>query len=208
MTKYKKLSEIKPGDRIIGKNGKPVTVTDAYDPHIPEKTYEITLDNGSIIKASGNHLWYIETEIDKELHYLRVKEAKKTLKNLPKESIQLLLNVANSEDEVETSLIDMVYLVGGEKDNKIQNLTVRIAESLGHIAETNLSYSDLDTYEEIEIQKGFRTYDARQFCQQMLSLTGKRQYRKKWKVIIGKVVNTEQLLLLGENINIPTLVQK
>ena len=60
----KKISELVVGDKIIGSDGQPITVTEAYDEHIPERMYELEMVDGEVVKASGNHLWYCETETD------------------------------------------------------------------------------------------------------------------------------------------------
>ena len=202
---FKKLGEIKPGDVIIGSDNKEVTVIDAYDSHIPEKMYEIELNNGSFIKASGNHLWYVVTDLDYSLHRSRIKTAKKLLSKLTDVEKINLYNVATSETEVETSLIDMVHLISAQNNRPLTQVLVRVAESIGHIAETKMEYQDVSTGEMIEEQIDFRTYDARVFSQQILSLAGKKEHKNKWSIIKGRVVNTNQLTLLGEDIEIPLL---
>lgn len=70
-TEIKEFGDLKPGDRIVGSDGQPITVTDVYEKHIPEKMYEIEMEDGEIIQASGNHLWYCETnsdELGKEMY--------------------------------------------------------------------------------------------------------------------------------------------
>lgn len=72
-TKKVNFGDLKVGDKIMGSDG-PVTVTNVYDKHLPDKMYEIEMENGEVIRASGNHLWYCETEDD-----LANKEAYKQL---------------------------------------------------------------------------------------------------------------------------------
>jgi hypothetical protein len=73
-TKTIEFGDLKPGDRILGSRGEPVIVDQVYEKHIPERMYEVELDNGEVIKASGNHLWYCETDKDLERkdEYLRL----------------------------------------------------------------------------------------------------------------------------------------
>jgi hypothetical protein len=51
------MGDIKAGDRIFDENGNPCNVTYIYDVKIPEKCYELTFDDGTKIKASGEHKW-------------------------------------------------------------------------------------------------------------------------------------------------------
>lgn len=202
---FKEIGDIEIGDMIVGSDGEPTRVTAAYDVHVPEKMFEIELEDGSVIKASGNHLWYVETSVDKDLHKQRIRVGRKFLKNIDSEIITVLEDTAYSKDEIETSLIDMVTLLKAEDTPLLTQLIVRVAESIGHVAETNTSVQDMETGEQIDFKEGFRTYDARLFCQQLLVLTGQKKYVKKWDLICGRVVSTENLLFLGENISIPVL---
>lgn len=65
-TKIIEFGDLKPGDKIIGSDGEPVIVTEVYDKHLPKKMFELEMEDGKVIKASGNHLWYCETELDKK----------------------------------------------------------------------------------------------------------------------------------------------
>ena len=78
----KKFGDLKPGDVIVGKNGEPTTVVEVYDEHIPERMFEIEMDNGTTIKASGNHMWYVETDFDYVYHRERRSKGKKALQNI------------------------------------------------------------------------------------------------------------------------------
>lgn len=62
---YKLLRDIVDGDRIIGRNGKPVTVLKAHEIHYPERAYNITFKNGETICAGGEHLWTIRKQSNK-----------------------------------------------------------------------------------------------------------------------------------------------
>lgn len=63
-TKTIKFGDLKPGDKIIGSDGKPTLVTQVYDKHFPNKMFEIEMEDGEVVRASGNHLWYCETNSD------------------------------------------------------------------------------------------------------------------------------------------------
>lgn len=199
----KNFGDLEPGEFIVGSDGEPVMVTRVYDEHEPETMWEIELEDGRSIKASGNHLWYVETLHDYSLHAQRRKVGKKFFSELPKETLDLLLNLANSPDEVETSLIDVITLVQAVRDPLCVRAVERVAESIGHVAENSQVYEDMDTGEVVE-RTTVRTYDARRFAQQILSLSGDRKYKKKWPLISGKVITTLELLELDE-VDIPVL---
>ena len=70
-TKVVKFGDLKPGDKLVGSDGEITEVVKVYDKHIPEKMYEIEMEDGEVIQASGNHLWYCETnsdELGKEMY--------------------------------------------------------------------------------------------------------------------------------------------
>lgn len=196
----KNFGDLEPGDFVLGSDGQPVEVVRVYDEHIPETMWEIELDNGTVIKASGNHLWYCETKLDWELHSLRKKNAKKLLSNLPPKVIELLEETAEKEESVDTSLIDMVTLLRAADNPPLLAQIVRVAESIGHISENTTTLDALDSDEEFE--ETIRHYDARLFAKQLLALTGLRKYRKT-KIIIGSIMTTDQMMELSETVTIP-----
>lgn len=208
MSTLKRFGDLEPGDVILGADGQEVTVVKTYDEHTPEKMYEITMEDNTTIKASGNHLWYVETSIDYGTHRTRRKKARQLLKNLDPKKIQQLDNIANmgTEEEVETSLIDIITLLNAENNPDMFHLLVRIAESLGHISESNITLQDVIN-QETETYSTVPGYDAKQFAQQILSLTGIKKYKKKYPLIIGKVITTEELLNINSSINIPFVKQ-
>lgn len=56
-TGWKKLADIKDGDRVFDENGSPCTVTKAHDVQIPERAYRLLFSDGTEIRAGGEHLW-------------------------------------------------------------------------------------------------------------------------------------------------------
>jgi len=200
-----KFGDLQDGDIIRGANGEPLVVKKGYDTHIPETMYEIESDDGKTIKASGNHLWYIETSNDYSLHRQRRISGRKIVKELNEEAVKLLVETAESDDEIETSVADMIELIGSRKDSEVVNMIVRIAESLGHIAENSSEMSDIHTGEVIKSDN--RTYDAKLFAQQILSMMG-RKMQKRWPLIVGRVVTTEQLVNFYEDAELPVMRMK
>lgn len=206
----KRFGDLVEGDIILGPNGEHVPVVRAYDEHMPETMYEIETEDGSIIKASGNHLWYVETSFDYSYHRARKRENRRIFGKLNSEIIANLEGISSSEDEIETGLADMVALCEFDfNDRKAVAALERIASSIGHIAETSTKYEDFLTGEEqLSDLNPVRSYDAKLFTQQILSATGKRKYRKKFPLVIGRVVTTEEMVNLEDfDLEIPQFVE-
>lgn len=200
----KRFGDLVPGDVIRGADGREVKIVAAHDEHIPDTMYELELDTGATLKASGNHLWYIETEFDYSLHRKRRADGKRLFKNISQDGMELLIEQANYEDYTETALMDMVALADAVGNREATQALVRIAESMGHVAEDNQALEDLETGEILESVL-VRTYDAKIFSQQILSLTGKREYKKRWPLIVGRVVTTEDIVNFYSDSDIPLM---
>lgn len=54
----KRIGDLKPGDRVIGSDGKPTRVTAVYPQGVLD-IFELTFSDGSTIKCSGEHLWTV-----------------------------------------------------------------------------------------------------------------------------------------------------
>lgn len=207
----KKFGELKPGDVIIGSGGKETTVVEVYDDHLPKEMFELEDDNGNIVKVSGNHLFYVETSLDKELHNERKRQGKKLFKNVDKKVIESFVEAAEAiyEDydsyQVETTIRDMLNLASLSHNRDAQLAFIRIAESIGHISESNLVIDELDSEQKI-IDKVFM-YDLNLFSQQVLSLTGRKEFTKKYPLIVGRVVTAKKMseLLEDFDVYIPSL---
>lgn len=200
----KRFGDLKPGDVLRGSQGQPVTVVNAYDEHLPEKMWEIELEDGTLIKASGNHLWYCETILDWELLSERKRTAKRALKKvLTSKSLKLLEELAVKDEIVETALADMILLLRAASFPEILPVIVRVAEALGTIGEDTFLYEDMGG-ELPETSEMIRKYDARLFSQQLLKLTGKRTYRA-YDLVVGSIVTTNELVELMARVNVPTV---
>ncbi len=57
---YVKMGEIVYGDQVIGKNGKPTTVTGVF-PLGKVQCYKVTFSDGSSTEVSDEHLWNVQT---------------------------------------------------------------------------------------------------------------------------------------------------
>lgn len=197
----KRFEDLEPGDFVLGSDGNPVEVVATHDTHIPATMWEIELYEGTVIKVSGNHLWYCETRLDWELHSLRKKEAKKALKLVTPQALTLLEASSVKEEIVETSLIDIVTLLQAANNQILMNVITRAAESIGHIAENISTFDTLDGADELR-EEIVRMYDARLFAQQILALTGLRKYAKM-HVIVGSIMTTDAMMELSETIELP-----
>ena len=58
------MGDIKFGDKVIGKNGKPVTVRGVY-PQGKIQTYEISFKHGGKTRSCGEHLWNVMSSNDR-----------------------------------------------------------------------------------------------------------------------------------------------
>lgn len=58
-TGFSSLEHIKVGDKVFDRNGKPTTVTEKHHPN-DIAFYEVVFADGTIVRASGGHLWDIE----------------------------------------------------------------------------------------------------------------------------------------------------
>lgn len=198
----KAFKDLQPGDVIMGTDNKPVTVARAYDEHLPETMYRLEMDNGEVIEASGNHLWYVESSLDRSLHRSRVKDARKILKHTDASLWEELETLAAYPDHAEIALQDLLELFEAYKKADLRRLLVRVAESLGPVAEENTDVEDIFTGEAVKKAPPVRLYDARLFSQQLLALKDKR-WEKKWPIVRGQVMTTEQLSLIAATLHLP-----
>lgn len=201
MTKeLKTFGELEAGDMIRGTSG-PTTVTQVYKEHTPDSMYRIAFDNGKEIEASGNHLWYIETSLDRQLHKRRVKKFRKLFSPLSEELERELKSILALNTIAETALIDVIELMQSYESKEKINALIRIAESIGPVAEEDSEAQDLLTGDSIRTE-GIRLYDAKRFVQQIFALSSKA-WEKKWPIMVGKVVTTEYLATLALHVEIP-----
>lgn len=200
----KEFGELEAGNVILGHEGQPVTIKAAYEPHVPEKMYEIEVEDGTFIEASGNHLWYIEPDSDKFAHSARLQKAKKLLSVNKEWSVEALV-VATAEEPYEIGMEDLMEFFDFITDpNERYYFLLRIAESMGHIVEENTTYKDSFTGEETDSITE-KVYDARRFFQQALALTGVKKYKKSWPIIVGRVVTTDTIFHRYPDVDLPTL---
>ena len=202
MSTIKKFGELKEGDFITGSDGKPVEVVKVYDEHIPETMFSLEMDDGTVIDASGNHLWYVESELDLSLHRSRVKTARKLLSRVEPIVWEELEELASYPDHAEISLADLVELFSAHSNRALTSILVRVAESIGPVAEESAQIEDVYSGKTVRSVKAIRLYEARLFSQQLLALKDKK-WEKKWPIVRGQVMTTEQLSVYALTINLP-----
>lgn len=196
------MGDLRAGDYIPGVEGK-VMVSRVHEKHIPERMYRLTFDDKGVektIEASGNHLWYVETSVDRSLHRKRCREGKKIFRNLPDRIVIEMLKILEIDERTEIGLSDMVNLLEAHNNKPMIDHLVRIAESIGPVADETRQAEDLETGNIMKEQK-LRLYDGHQFVRQVMSFTD-RKYRKMYPIIVGRVVTTEEMLLIYETIEV------
>lgn len=185
------FGELKEGDELIGSGGR-TTIVKGYDPHIPESMYVLETESGIELKVSGNHLIYVVTANDRDLHRKRLADGKRLGGKLSTESIAVLQEVAESSENKFSFIADFEDFLE-PKSNELRAILVRIAESLGPVAESNLFVDDLGGREEPLFTAAIQNYDRRRFAQQLLSILNIGRSRKLWPPIVGTVMTVEML---------------
>lgn len=127
------FGDLAPGDRIVGPDGLPVEVTNVYEKHFPEAMYEIEMEDGEVVQASGNHMWYCETEIDHK--------EKDSYRELAEEFFaNQIIPLKLQEDEL-FPIMDIVQIFGD--DIKTTLFIEKACKSLGYSSFTpHLMYDD------------------------------------------------------------------
>ena len=60
------MGELKDGDKVFGLDGKPCNVVHAHDVMLNRKCFEVTFDNGEVIVADGEHLWFTQDRAERK----------------------------------------------------------------------------------------------------------------------------------------------
>lgn len=194
----KLIGDIEPGEYVLGSEG-PTEVTRAYAHHIPKSMYEIELEDGTKVRVSGNHLWYIETAQDLADHEQRIKRAEKAFSDLCPESWELLEELAKDDSKatMEIEIDDFSRCFLEREREGFMDSFIRVCESVGPVAENFYSGEDVLTGE-IEAIGMIKGYDGKRVAQQMLALASK-DYRKEFPLIKGRVVDTVTLEQLWDS---------
>jgi len=199
-TKTTTIGDLKPGDKIIGSEDEPIEVTDVYEKHFPKKMYEIEMEDGEVVQASGNHLWYSESEQD-----IKYKEEYLRLAKVYFENYAIPEKLREDEHY---SLNEMI-IIFDDKDKIDTKLFIEKAcRSLGHSSVTphlilndKLSIKKKEDYMEIEVSN-YSYNNLIDFLHKMK----KAVLENKGYFYFGEVRTTEEIFSLinnGTEINIP-----
>lgn len=195
-TEVTTFGELKPGDKIIGANGNPVEVTAAYDKYIPQRMYEIEMEDGEIVQASGNHMWYCETPLDEKDKEEYLQMARDYFENMefPKKL---------EEDEL-FPLEDMVLIFGD--DVKTMLFIEKACKSLGYSSYSpHLLYVDKLSEGNMERQEIIMNYSYNDFVD-FLAQMKETILEDKGYFFFGEVRTTDEIFYWiekGLDVNIP-----
>lgn len=122
-----RLGDLKIGDKLIGSNGKPITVTNIFDRGKLD-TYEVTFTDNTFIECDGEHLFNFQykTERDRYLdiwHTLSVLELKEKIEKENKScSIPIVKPVEfeHKDVEIDAWLLGVLIGDGGLTQNQIR----------------------------------------------------------------------------------------
>lgn len=195
-TELTTFGELKPGDKIIGADGKPVEVTAAYDKYTPERMYEIEMEDGETVQASGNHMWYCETQFDLQDKEEYLSMAKDFFEN--KEIPGKL-----EEDEL-FPLQDMVLIFGD--DVKTMLFIEKVCRSLGYSSYSpHLLYVDKLSEGNMAKQEIIMNYSYNDFIDFLHQMKEAVLENKRY-FFFGEVRTTDEIfswIQKGVDVNIP-----
>lgn len=198
---YKDIGDIVEDDILIDSEGETTTVTAAYDAHIPDKMFRLRFGNGETIEASGNHLWYTISGLDRQLHKQRIKEARiHLLPRLSDRKTSWLKRMSDVDKELSPG-VDLGFIAESldisQADSDLYNQVFRVLESIGPIAVRNEYYYDENSGSVKDAgSKAKKLYSLKLFCEQMLALVAEasgQKHRSPYELLKGKVRTTEDI---------------
>lgn len=186
-----RFGDLQEGDVLIGSQGR-TTVIQGFEEHMPESMYLIETDSGIELEVSGNHLFYVITASDRDLHKERLAQGKRLGKSISAESIRELESLAQGDDEGFGFIAEFENFILPNSD-ELRMALIRVGESLGPVAESNLFVDDLGGAEAPLFHGTIPNYNRRAFAQQLLSVFNIGKARKIWPTIVGTVMTAEEL---------------
>jgi replicative DNA helicase len=103
------MGEVKVGDQLIGADGRPTTVTHAFDVMEGRPCYEVEFSDGSVIVADAEHLWTTTTRASRRAGTLRREVA------WSPSAVERLRRVASEASEgAHVSVAELASTVGGD----------------------------------------------------------------------------------------------
>lgn len=189
---HKRMGDIEVGDVLLGPNGEETTVVATYDEHIPDRMYELEMENGEIIRCSGTHLWYTETTSDKK--------NKRKYKKLAKNWFKAHKEALPYQDEAEAYPIEVLVKKFGTTQEEQEFLHLACL-SLGPTYNTpHILVEDLTKVVAEENIYSYCVKDLSEFIEDMRSSV----IHKNGYFYFGQVRDTDEVFRITEEINIPT----
>lgn len=208
MPKIKTFETLEEGDLLEGDDRSPVEITKIHPRHVPDRMFELVLEDGRTVKAGGTHLWYVITDEDWLMLNQRKSSLRAGFKKLPEAMQDLLKVLASHEEHLESSFGDFLEILSIEHDSDFGRSIERVFESLGPIVEENHELRDLMTDEIVDVRT-VPVYDSTLVAQQILSFAKKDKWHRRVSPLVGSVVTSEQLFALASynDVEIPALDQ-
>jgi len=197
-----RFGDLKEGDVLIGSQGR-TEVVQGFDAHTPEAMYQLETDSGTVIEVSGNHLLYVVTSNDRDLHRMRLADGKKLGKALSRQSIEVLEDLAETDSSSHAMIAEFEDFLE-PKSEELTAIILRVAESIGPVSESQLYVDDLEGSEKPLFHGTIQNYSRQIFAQQLLSVLNIGRARKRWPTVVGTVMTAEMLAFYDpEDIYIP-----
>lgn len=200
----KRFGDLVVGDYVLSPAGEPVRVCAAYQEHTPARMFELEFEDGTVIRASGNHLWYVVADSDQQDYRRRCREARRVLRHqLDKNTIEALECMAATDLGRVISLDGMVQLLQDTPTPAVVSVVSRCAEAIGVCEEH--TYQGVGFEDGGPVGEGVRVpmYDEARFAQQILTLLGGKYRRVYGDPLPGRVLNTTQLAPIFDMVELP-----
>lgn len=196
---YKRMGDLIAGDILLSSEGE-TELTQPFEEHMPESMYLMEFGINEKVYASGNHLWYTVTSLDKQLHRKRRKDAVHLIKYLDDRKVSWLERQASSESaEAPDVAVEFVLETLGIpfQDDKAVEQVLRIIESIGPTLEVHEKmFDELDDSLSPADTPARNLFSLKYFCQQLLALATsvkKSISATQYELLVGKVRTTEEI---------------
>ena len=113
-TGWTTMGAVKPGDYVLGDDGRPVLVSFATDPMYDHECFEVEFDNGEVITADAEHLWQVGGSIwrDREPREMTTKELLPWLEKAKRQGQSIYIATADALELPEIALPVEPYTLG------------------------------------------------------------------------------------------------
>lgn len=217
--RVKRFDELVEGDIVKTPTGE-ARVSKVYEKRQFDTTFEIeTLDKESgtisLLKVSGDHLFYVVSEVDIENFRARKKASKKALSIVSPKALSTLETMA-ADKGAEVSIKHLVDILldgaenpSSEQASSVLSVVLRCAQAVGHTSENEGVAVD-DNGDAVGYLTTTRYYPADRLAQQVLVMTGKKKYAKVYTPLKGRVIDAKTIALLmdcGVKMSVPSIVE-